>query len=141
MRLHIRGLVCSVFAVVWAATTAVAQQLSAPGPQPGTIAGTALDFTGAVVPGATVVLEGPDRNPNRSNDRRVSTQDNGFFKLDGVKPGTPYRVTIRAQGFADWTSDEIVLTPSQYFLLTGVSLRVASVQIAVTPLRNWRCNR
>lgn len=128
MRLHIRSSLLILFVLGFAATTAVAQQISAPEPRPGTIVGTVLDVTGAVVPGATVVLEGP----NRDLERRVSSQDNGLFKLDGVKPGIPYRVTIRADGFADWTSGEIILTPSQYFLLNGVSLRVASVQTSVT---------
>jgi hypothetical protein len=128
MSLHIRSSVFILFVLGFAATTAVAQQFSAPEPQPGTIVGTVLDVTGAVVPGATVVLEGPDRN----QDRRVVSQDNGLFKLDGIKPGIPYRLTIGADGFANWTSDEIILTPSQYFLLTGVSLRVASVQASVT---------
>jgi len=132
MRLRILRSVCTLFLVVWAATTAVAQQLSAPEPQAGTIVGTALDVTGAVVPGATVILQSPDRNPNRNNDQRVSTQGNGFFKLDGVKPGTPYRVTISASGFANWTSNEILLTPSQYFILTGVNLRVAAAQVTLT---------
>lgn len=125
--MEIRRFVCTLFVVVWAATTAVAQQVSAPEPQPGTIVGTVLDFTGGVVPGATVVLEGPDRN----NDQRVSTQDTGFFKLDGVKPGTPYHVRISAKGFADWSSDEIILKPNQDFIVAGVYLRVASVQVTV----------
>ena len=132
MRLHIRRFVCTLLGVLWAATAAEAQQLSAPEPQPGTIVGTVLDVTGAVVPGATVDLEGPNRDLSRNNDRRVSSQDNGFFQLDGVKPGTPYHVTIRATGFADWTSNEILLTPSQYFILTGVNLRVATAQVTVT---------
>ena len=128
MSLQIHRSVCTLFVMVWVATSAVAQQLSAPEPQPGTIVGTVMDFTGGVVPGAMVVLEGP--NPN--NNLRVSSQDTGFFKLDGVKPGTPYHVTISAEGFANWTSDEIILSASQCFILTGVSLRVASVQASVT---------
>ena len=128
MRLQSPRYVCSLLLVVCAASTVVAQQVSAPEPQPGTIVGTVLDVTGGIVQGATVVLQGPNRN----DDRRVSTQDNGFFKLDGVKQGTPYRVTISANGFADWTSDDIVLAPSQYFILTDVKLHVASVQVSVT---------
>ena len=127
MRLQICKFTCIVFLAVWAGSAAEAQQLSTPDPQPGTIVGTVLDFTGGVVPGATVVLEGP----NHKNDRRVSTQDTGFFKLDDVKPGTPYRVSISADGFGNWTSDEIVLKPNQYYIIPGVKLRVASVQVTV----------
>lgn len=127
MSLQSRTFVCTLFVMVWVATIAEAQQVSVPEPQPGTIVGTVLDFTGGVVPGATVLLQGPNRN----DDRRVSTQDTGFFKLDGVKPGTPYHVTISAEGFANWTSGEIILKPSQFFIVSGVSLHVASVQVTV----------
>lgn len=128
MRLHSRSFLCSFFLVVCFAATAVAQQVSSPEPQPGTIVGTVLDFTGDIVPNATVVLQGPNRN----DERRISANDNGFFKLDSVRQGTPYRVTISANGFADWTSDQIVLSPSQYFILSGVKLHIASVQVSVT---------
>ena len=128
MRLQICRSLCTLFVIILAAVTVGGQQLSAPEPQPGTIVGTVLDFTGAVVPGATVVLE----SPNRNNDRRVSSQDNGLFKLDSVKPGIPYHVTISANGFATWTSEQILLAPSQYFILTGVNLRVATAQVTVT---------
>jgi len=128
MRLHSRSFLCSFFLVACFAATAIAQQLSVPEPQTGTIVGTVLDFTGDIVPNATVVLQGPNRN----DERRISAQDNGFFRLDGVKQGTPYRVTISANGFADWTSDQIVLAPSQYFILSGVKLHIASVQVSVT---------
>lgn len=128
MRTQILKSAYPLILVVWAATTTtLAQQVSAPEPQPGTIVGTVLDFTGGVVPGATVVLEGPNGN----DDRRVSTQDTGFFKLDRVKPGTPYHVSISAEGFATWSSDQIILKPNQCFIIAGVYLRVASVQVAV----------
>ena len=111
-----------------AAITSAAQQISAPQPQPGTIVGTVVDDTGAVVPGATILLQGQTQDA----ERRTVTLDNGFFKMDGVKPATRYQVAVSAAGFAQWTSTEIVLAPSQYFILTGISLRVASVQVTVT---------
>jgi len=119
---------CALIMCTCAATTTVAQQLSAPEAQPATIVGTVLDFTGGVVPGATVRLQRQDQN----DDQHVLTQGNGFFKLDGVKPGIHYRVTISSEGFANWTSDEITLTPSQYFILSDINLRIKSVQVSVT---------
>ncbi len=112
------------------ATTMVAQQLSAPEPRPGTIVGTVVDFTGGVISGATVTLESQNQNDNR----RLLTKDNGFFKLEGLKPGVHYHVSVSAKGFSEWISDEIVLTPDQYFILAGINLRVATVQQAVTVL-------
>lgn len=113
---------------ICAITRAAAQQPPAPEPRPATIVGTVVDFKGGVVPGATVVLEGQDRN----EDRRVVTQNNGFFKLDGVKPGVRYHVGVEARGFAKWTSGEITVTPGQYFILKGINLRIASVQVTVS---------
>lgn len=119
---------CALLICACAATTTLAQQLSAPEPEPGTIVGTVLDFTGGVVSGAIVSLHAQNRN----DDRRVLTQGNGFFKLDGVKPGIHYHVEVSSQGFTNWTSDDITLAPGQCFIVTGISMRIASVQQSVT---------
>jgi Carboxypeptidase regulatory-like domain len=118
---------CTLIICIWTAIVAVAQQPSAPEPQLGNIVGTVVDFTGGVVPGATVRLEGNNQN----SDRRVITQDNGFFKLEGVKPGIKCRVSVSAEGFANWTSDDITLTPGQDFIVVGINLRPATVQVSV----------
>jgi hypothetical protein len=133
MRPKLLKFVCTLIVCGWAATTTVAQQLEAPAPQTGTIVGTVLDFTGGVVPGATVVLEEQNRkNQDQKNEeRRVLTEDNGFFKLDGVKPGIPWHLTVGGKGFANWTSNDIILTPSQYFIVIGITLKVASLQTTV----------
>ncbi len=115
------------FLICFCAATSAAQQLSAPEPQPGTIVGTVVDGTGGVVPGATVLLQG--QRP--ADERRAVTPDTGFFRLDSVKPATPYHVTVSAAGFAQWTSDNIILKPGQYFILTGIDLHIASVQTTV----------
>jgi len=52
------------------------------------------------------------------------TRDNGFFQFNDIEPGTAYRVTISAQGFANWTSPEVILQPGQYMILTGSKLRI-----------------
>jgi hypothetical protein len=128
MNSRILNSVCTFIVFICVATVGVAQQPSAPEPQPGSIVGTVLDFTGGVVPGATVRLE----EPNQNEDQRVLTQDSGFFKFDGVKPGIHYHVTVSSEGFANWSSDDIALVPGQYFILTGISMRIASVQQSVT---------
>jgi hypothetical protein len=122
-----RKYVCTLIVCIWAATTTVAQQLEAPEPQPGTIVGTVVDVTGGVVPGATVLLQ----DQRNGEERRVLTQSNGFFKLDGLKPGMPCHVRVSADGFANWTSSDITLSPSQYLILTGITLRVATEQVTV----------
>ncbi len=113
---------------IWAATMSAAQQVSAPAPQNGTIIGTVLDVTGQTVPGATVVLQGPAPGDSQT----VVTQDNGFFKFDGVKPATPCRITVTAQGLASWSSNPLVVTPGQFLNVTGIALRPAIVQTSMT---------
>jgi hypothetical protein len=115
---------------IWAVTVTVAQQVSAPLPQAGTIIGTVQDVNGGVVPGATVVLRGS----SPADERRIVSQDNGFFQFDGVKPGTLHHITVSAQEFADWTSKDLVLTPGQFFILTGIALRVSTVQVTVNAI-------
>jgi hypothetical protein len=128
MPLRILKSVCTLFLYICAATATVAQQISAPEPQPGTIIGTVLDSTGAAVPQARVVLGGR----NEGDVRSLVTQQTGFFQFDSVKAGIPYRITVSAKGFADWTSNDITLAPGQYFIASGITLRVADVQVTVS---------
>ena len=113
----------------WAvASAAMAQQISAPAPQTGSLIGTVTDVNGGTVPGATVTLDGP----SVADHQQVETNENGLFKLDQLNPGIPYHVTVSASGFANWTSPEIILKPGQYTELTGIRL---SILAAVTTVK------
>jgi Carboxypeptidase regulatory-like domain len=100
----------------------------APRPQPGIIVGTVVDVNDDSVPGATVVLEGP----SLSNPRTVVSNNNGFFEFNDLEPANPYHVTIRAEGFATWTSPDVTLQPGQYMILTVNKLRIAQAVTRVT---------
>jgi len=104
-----------------------AQQISAPEPQTGTIVGTVTDVNGDAVPGATVVLAGP----SLSDHLTVVTNDNGFFQLNNLNPGTPYHIAVSASGFADWTSPDVILKSGQVLDLTDVKLKIATVVTTV----------
>ena len=90
------------------------------------ITGTVVDSSGDVLAGATVVLQ----SPGLKDAIKIESDDNGLFAFKQLAPGT-YRVAITAPGFTDWTSPEIVLSPSQYFLLTGAQLRLSAVTSTV----------
>src|SRR5262245_1262824 len=120
----------ALFLYLCTATMTVAQQLSAPEAQPGTIVGTVLDFRGDVVSQATIVLQGPDLDDVRS----IAAQENGSFKFDSVNAGIPYHLSVSAKGFANWTSNKIILAPGQYLILTGINLRLAVARVTVTVL-------
>jgi len=100
---------------------------NAPRSQTGNIIGTVTDVNGDTVPGATVVLEGPVLKDRRT----VEANDKGLFELHELEPGTPYRVTVSAKGFADWTSPAITLNSGQYLILTGCTLKVAELRTTV----------
>ena len=103
-----------------------AQTNDVSGTQAGSIVGTVNDVNGDTVPGATVVLESP------GVDRRTATtNENGFFEFQDVKPGIPYHVSISAAGLADWSSPEVTIEPSQYKILADIQLRVAMARTTV----------
>ena len=124
MNLGIRKSACALVAVLWAVTLGQAQQVqpqAAQTPPTGTVVGTVLDVTGATVPNATVVLQGP-------NDRRtLVTGDDGFFQFDGISPGTPIQILVSASGLTNWASNKIVLQPRQSFVVTNIRLAVPRV--------------
>jgi outer membrane receptor protein involved in Fe transport len=106
------------------------QQTSAPDAQTGTITGTVTDVNGDAVPGATIVLEGP----SVSDHPTVVTNENGFFQLKNLNPGIPYHIAVTANGFADWTSPNIILQPGQVLDLPGVSLQIATLVTTVSAI-------
>jgi hypothetical protein len=60
----------------------------------GTLTGTVDDASGAVIPGASVVL----KNVNSGDERRTVTNNDGFFSINAVPPGD-YTVSIESKGF------------------------------------------
>ncbi|HET8636784.1 MAG TPA: carboxypeptidase regulatory-like domain-containing protein [Acidobacteriaceae bacterium] len=103
------------------------QQAGAPQPQPAII-GTVTDVQNEAIPDAAVTLEGPvpsDHAAARSNDE-------GFFRFTGLRPGVPYRIVVAAKGFADWSSSAITLQAGQQLDLGDIQLNIAVVQTTVT---------
>jgi len=84
----------------------------------GSISGTVLDASSAIVPGATIALEGAT-----GASRTVLSDGSGVFALDGVMPAGGYRVLIRANGFADWQSEPFSITTGQLFVLRNIALK------------------
>ena len=102
--------------------------IPAPEPQPGHMSGTATDVNDDIIPGATVVLDGPSLQEKRT----VVANDNGSFAFDDLKPGVTYHVTISADGFVSWTSPSIVVAPGQYLFLSESKLAISGGVTSVT---------
>src|SRR5947207_4380599 len=111
-----------ILAAIAMAAPLAAEDVNAPNPGAGRITGTVTDVDNDTVAGATVVLTGPVPG----DPRTVVSDDDGFFELKGLEPGT-YSVGITANGFAAWTSPPIIVNPGQYVILTGSKLNIAEV--------------
>ncbi len=127
MKLQVIKFVCTLIVCIWAATITVAQRIPAPAPRNGTIIGTVLDVNGGTIRGASVTLQGPAP----ADHRTAVTNQSGFFKFDSVRPATPYRLVVSAQGLANWTSNAVILKPGQFLNVTGIKLGLPTVQVSV----------
>ena len=101
----------------------------------GQMTGTVTDVNGDAVIGAAVLLTG---SPESTDQRTAVTSENGFFRFDALTPAVPYNITIKADGFTEWTSPAIILEPGQVKLLGGTSLRIATqnttMQVTYDPI-------
>jgi Carboxypeptidase regulatory-like domain len=139
--MNIRRFLCAFLISVSFVAPAIAQQFIALPPR-ADITGTVTDAQDDVVSGATIVLNGPAGETPRT----VVTNDNGAFEFNNVNPGGPYHITISAHGFANWTSESVVLKPRQFLILptiqlvflggvTSVIVHPSSEQLATEQLR------
>src|ERR1700728_4354991 len=91
----------------------------------GSVSGTVLDPTGAVVAGATVEIH----NPVSHFDQSTTTDKSGNFSLPNI-PFNPYHMTVTAEGFAPSAQD--VEVRSIVAASVKVSLQVTGTSTSVT---------
>jgi len=91
----------------------------------GSISGTVLDPSGAVVPNASVEIH----NPVSGFDRTTTTDSNGKFSFTNV-PFNPYHMTVTAAGFAQYAQDVEIrsVVPAN----VKISLQVSGSSTTVT---------
>ncbi len=92
--------------------------------QGGQVAGTVVDATGAVLPGATVTLAGDPAGP-----RSTVSDIEGRFTFSGVFPGV-YTLTVFLSGFGQATVDGVEVE-SEPVELAAITLRLAAFDEAV----------
>jgi hypothetical protein len=97
----------------------------------GVILGTATDATGALVPGAKVVL----RNANTGLMRQADTDANGNYEFLAVPVGEGYSVDVEAQKFRKSSQADIKLLVNQRFR-ADFRLEVGSLSDSVTVSAN-----
>jgi len=91
----------------------------------GSISGTVVDPTGAVVPNATVQIH----NPVSGFDRTTTTDSAGRFTLPNI-PFNPYHLRVTATGFASFAQD--VEARSAVPVTLSIILKVAESMTQVT---------
>jgi Carboxypeptidase regulatory-like domain len=87
----------------------------------GTLTGTVMDPSGAVIPGATVIM----KNDASGDERRTVSNSDGFFSINAVQPGD-YTVTIQAQGFEQYQQKGVHFDLGDKRNLANIALKVGS---------------
>jgi hypothetical protein len=105
--------------------SSVAAQQSAPQPS-GSITGTVIDQTEALLPGARVVLT----RPNESSRQETETDSSGRFSFTNVAPG-PFQLSISEANFATEVVSGTV-SPGQTYVVPEITLPVATQVTTVT---------
>jgi hypothetical protein len=97
----------------------------------GSITGTVVDQSGAIVTGAQVKLTDQDQSRNQ----QISSGEDGQFSFSNV-PSGPFQITVTQSGFAT-QSISGVLQPGEFKIAPKITLTVArdvtEVRVGVTP--------
>jgi hypothetical protein len=114
------GLVASLAVFVLIAALSFGQQLT------GTLSGTTMDTTGAVVANAKVTM----KNQLSGDTRTTVSNGSGYFSITAVQPGT-YTVNVSAAGFKSWEQSGIVFSQGDQRNLPNIALQVGAVNETV----------
>jgi hypothetical protein len=87
-----------------------------------TLTGTVADASGAVIPGATVIL----KSELSGDTRRTLSNSDGYFTISAIQPGS-YTITIEAPAFQRWEQKGIVLNAGDKRNLINIALTVGNV--------------
>ena len=95
--------------------------------QSGTITGTIVDVSGALVPDSQITVT----NDATGAARNLTTTDNGAFNFPGLPPGT-YTLRVEKPGFRPVVRQSMLLTADQRLALGNIELTVGQTTEAVT---------
>lgn len=107
--------------LLFSVTIGRAQQLTA------TLSGTATDQTGAVIPGAKIVV----KSESTGDTRNTVADGAGFWSVTALIPGS-YSVTVSSKGFASWEETGVRLSQGDSRTVANIHLSISSDTTAVT---------
>jgi hypothetical protein len=114
---------CSLVVMITFTSTLVFGQ----GAEQGTIAGVVRDSTGAVVPGANVVV----KSTATGAERTTVSNNLGEYHVPGLTPG-PYQVTVSKQGFQSYKANTEVTVGGTLALHAQLGVGAAATTVEVT---------
>lgn len=95
----------------------------------GEISGVVKDQTGAVVPGAQVVLD----NGAKGIHRELETTGAGVFEFAALIPSSGYSITVKKEGFSIYTVKNIIVTVGEGVTLTApLTVSTSATEVSVT---------
>jgi hypothetical protein len=118
-------ILCTAFSIAAGTASAFAQSQPPDQSQPGTITGTILDASGAVVANAKITLT----QPLTAAKTDLLSDTNGHFVFTSVIPG-PYQLSVAVPGFAVYQNSG-TLQPGEYRLLPSIALAVARADVDI----------
>ena len=95
----------------------------------GAVSGTVRDASGAVIPGATVVVA----NDGKGIKRTMTSTDAGVFAAPALVPSPGYSITVTKQGFSTYEVKDFEITVGQNVdFKIGMQIGSASTKLDVT---------
>src|SRR5438270_891047 len=95
----------------------------------GKVSGVVQDQTGAVVPGARVVLD----NYSKGIHRESQTSAAGGFDFNALIPASGYTVTVNKDGFRTYTVNQVTVSVGEAVTLrTVLALSTSQMEVSVT---------
>src|ERR1022692_3826405 len=95
----------------------------------GAVSGTVRDASGAVIPGATVVVA----NDGKGIKRTMTSTDAGVFAAPALTPSSGYSITVTKQGFTTYEVKEFeILVGQNVDFRIGLQIGSASIKLEVT---------
>jgi len=88
----------------------------------GTLTGTTMDTTGAVVANAKVTM----RNELNNDIRTTTSNEGGHFSITAIQPGT-YTIIVEATGFKQWKQVGVAFAQGDNRTLPQIALQVGAV--------------
>jgi len=94
----------------------------------GTVSGVVQDKTGAVIPGASVLVTNLDNN----SERKTVSNGTGEFSVPGITAGLRYQVRVEMPGFSPWQSQPFPLRPGDQISFTDIRMQLETATASVT---------